>query len=570
MIRVAIIGGGVGGMSAAHELIARTGKGVDYSIDVYERQPAIPGGKARSLPVPNSGVSGRGDLPAEHGFRFFPGFYRHLPETMKGIPVADGTAFDNMVPTSEIMIASFNQAPYIGLSRFPTSAIDLLRLLREIFDEKELGLSDDDIKHFADRLWQIATSCNNRRLAEYEKICWWDFIDASSRSVAYQEFLAKGLSRSLTANDPHRGSTMTLGEIYLQLLYGMVEPGQPMDRVLNGPTNAVWIDPWRQHLTASGVNYHLGYEATSIQCANGLITGVTFDTASGPKQITADHFIFAVPVEVMGRLIKASIPVSPQGAVGDDNGPILDADPSLEGILELVEDVDWMNGILFYLNEDLRLDNGHQLYVSSPWALTGISQLQFWKNFDISKFGDGKVRGILSVDISDWHEPGIVYGKPAVDCTRDEVKAEVWAQLKKSLQVGGKSLLTDDMLVSWFIDPDISERRKRIENGEILKDAEPLLVHYVDSWHLRPLAYTRIPNLFLASDYVQTYTGLACMEGANEAARRAVNALLYATGSRASLCDLWPLHEPLLLKPFRMHDQRRFNQGLPWDGKLFG
>ena len=43
---------------------------------------------------------------------------------------------------------------------------------------------------------------------------------------------------------------------------------------------------------------------------------------------------------------------------------------------------------------------------------------------------------------------------------------------------------------------------------------------------------------------MQTYTDLATMEGANEAARRAVNAILDATGSDAERCDVWPLHAP--------------------------
>ena len=38
------------------------------------------------MPVPGSGTDDRADLPAEHGFRFFPGFYRHLPDTMRRIP----------------------------------------------------------------------------------------------------------------------------------------------------------------------------------------------------------------------------------------------------------------------------------------------------------------------------------------------------------------------------------------------------------------------------------------------------------------------------------------------------
>ena len=39
-------------------------------------------------------------------------------------------------------------------------------------------------------------------------------------------------------------------------------------------------------------------------------------------------------------------------------------------------------------------------------------------------------------------------------------------------------------------------------------------------------------NLFLAADYVRTYTDLATMEAANEAARRAVNGILKASGVR--------------------------------------
>src|SRR5688572_1007650 len=64
---VAILGGGVAGLSAAHELADR-----GFAVTVYERKAL--GGKARSIPVPGSGTGGRPDLPAEHGFRFFPGF----------------------------------------------------------------------------------------------------------------------------------------------------------------------------------------------------------------------------------------------------------------------------------------------------------------------------------------------------------------------------------------------------------------------------------------------------------------------------------------------------------------
>ena len=43
--KVAILGGGVAGLSAAHELIER-----GFKVEVFERQ-RLPGGKARSVPV---------------------------------------------------------------------------------------------------------------------------------------------------------------------------------------------------------------------------------------------------------------------------------------------------------------------------------------------------------------------------------------------------------------------------------------------------------------------------------------------------------------------------------------
>jgi hypothetical protein len=198
------------------------------------------------------------------------------------------------------------------------------------------------------------------------------------------------------------------------------------------------------------------------------------------------------------------------------------------------------------------------MYTDSPWALTSISQLQFWKNFSIENYGNGKVKGILSVDVSDWDTPGL-NGKKAKDCTKEEIKEEVWTQLKKSLVENGQSLLRDDMLVNWYLDRDIvfDQPFKTINE-------EPLLVNKVNTWPLRPEAYTGISNFFLASDYVRTYTDLATMEGANEAARRAVNAILQQAGDKKPLCKIWKLHEPDVMAVYRWHDRRRFKKGLPW------
>jgi uncharacterized protein with NAD-binding domain and iron-sulfur cluster len=250
-----------------------------------------------------------------------------------------------------------------------------------------------------------------------------------------------------------------------------------------------------------------------------------------------------MPVEVMARLVTPEI---------------AQAAPSLATIKNLF--TEWMNGIQFYLSKDVPIVKGHAIYLDSAWALTSIAQHQYWPEFDLSQYGDGLVRGILSVDISDWNTPGdqVVF-RPAHDCTAEEIKNETWAQLKAHLNRVNQQLQDAD-LIDWNLDPDITFPRNDPANDG---NAEPLLVNTINSWQYRPEAYVEIPNLLLASDYVRTFTDLATMEGANEAARRAVNAILDATHSSADKCQLWPLEEPAVFAPMRDYDWVRFKLGLP-------
>ena len=53
------------------------------------------------------------------------------------------------------------------------------------------------------------------------------------------------------------------------------------------------------------------------------------------------------------------------------------------------------------------------------------------------------------------------------------------------------------------------------------------------------------------------------MEAANEAARRAVNAILSYEQSDAPRAPIWPLEEPDVFAPLREFDRARFRLGLP-------
>jgi uncharacterized protein with NAD-binding domain and iron-sulfur cluster len=557
--RVIILGGGVAGMSAAHELVER-----GFEVVVFERRD-IAGGKARSVPVSDDGERTSGHqlagnaggslghrLPGEHGFRFFPGFYKHVIDTMRRIPSFDGRGVtSHLVPTTRFAITQYGKANFQIPATFPRTPNDAGTILRDILLAfgPVTELTPDDLAFFGARIWQILTSCQQRRLTEYERISWWEFVGAERHSKSYQKFLADGLTRSLVAAKARKASTRTIGDTFVQLILTILDPtGGSTDRVLDGPTNLVWIDPWRSYLESRGVRYITEAEVEEIVCDRGRIVGVAVRQQGNRTVMSGDHYLVALPIERIAPLLK---------------GPLLAAAPAFGDLLTLAANVEWMNGVQFFLHRDVPIAHGHVIHIDTEWALTSISPLRFWRNVPPEQFGDSDVRGILSIDVSDWTTPG-ADGRPAVQCSREEAVREVWRQLKQSINTDGE-LLRDQDLHSWFLDPDIESDPA---HGGFLRDVEPLLVNLVNTWALRPEATTAIPNLFLASDYVRTYTDLATMEAANEAARRAVNGILDAVKFDGARCDLWPLHEPEILAPWRLHDAARYAAGLPWDDSL--
>src|SRR6185437_16716241 len=214
----------------------------------------IPGGKARSIPVIDDGTGTSGHqradtgvksiqhrLPGEHGFRFFPGFYKHVIDTMRRTPSFDGRkAADHLAPTTRIGFTQYAKPMFVAPSVFPLTPGDAGAMLRAILlmFEPVTDLTPDDLAFFGARIWQILTSCPERRLGEYEGTSWWDFVGAESRSAAYQKFLAAGITRSLVAAKARKASTRTIGDIFVQLVLSIITPtAVASDRVLDGPTN---------------------------------------------------------------------------------------------------------------------------------------------------------------------------------------------------------------------------------------------------------------------------------------------------------------------------------------------
>lgn len=544
--RVAVLGGGMAGLAAAHELAER-----GFQVTVFERKAL--GGKARSIPVPGTGADGRLALPGEHGFRFFPGFYQNVPDSMRRTPYAGNAngVWDNLIEATDTKSSRANgraESTLFGMVVDPREAFSPEGLQRILVEEilKQQGIKPHEAEFFANRLMVFLTSSEERRFGQWEQTSWWDYVRANDYSEEYRTVVARGMTRALVAAKETVASTRTIGNMAEAFLMNIMRRGSdgPPDRVLSGPTNEVWIDPWVAHLQSLGVRFEVGQTIDALHVAGGRISSArTRDRQGRRGTIDADWFVCAMPAE------RARMLWSPE---------VLAVDPKLADMHELY--TDWMNGIQFYLRERVDIVHGHVTFVDAPWALTALTQGQFWAQRNFRRdYGDGNVADCLSVDISDWDTPGILYGKPAKKCTAIEVKNEVWAQIKAHLEDTGASVLPDEILHSWFLDPAISWDSSASENS----NEEQLLVNTVNSWQKRPQAHTAVPNLFLAGDYVRTDVDLATMEGANESGRAAVNALLDVAESNAERVTTYKLYDPPEFEAAKRVDAELFRAGLP-------
>jgi len=129
----------------------------------------------------------------------------------------------------------------------------------------------------------------------------------------------------------------------------------------------------------------------------------------------------------------------------------------------------------------------------------------------------------------------------------------------------GDLVIRDALVHSFHLDADLDYAA-----GTPPTNYSRLLIHPPSSWAMRPDAATQIPNLVLAGDYVRTNTDMASMEGACEAARRAVNAIVQRAGVQATPATIWPLTEPTYFERWNQLDAQLYAAGKAHVFELLG
>jgi hypothetical protein len=473
-------------------------------------------------------------VPGEHGFRFFPAFYRHVFDTMLRIPIAADdpdvyvetgrTVRDNVIPTYSQGV-NFEDRKSFVLPRRPVHSFrETFDLLRQAYDA--MGFTTTDVQRLGLKLFKYATSCTARRAGEYENTSWWDFVEGDRYSERFQRYIDSA-PQLLVAMRAKASDARTMGNIAVQLMLDPFRGDQRTDGTLNAPTTLAWFKHWYRYLDNQQVRFENAALVSFVRVGNRLLPQLRYpdDTMKSPPGF--DYCIVALSPQAAQEVVETA------GLVGGDFDKIRRLDLGDPTRSDPGGTVDHLSGIQYYFASDVKFVPGHTVFPDSAWGLSAIAQPQFWMRRRGS--WDGYL-GLISVDIGNWHAESPFTRKCAWDSTKDQIADEVWRQIRATLPENEG--IPDPMF--YHLDQNIEFGTRGPRRGLPVRNGTPLVINRTDSYADRPgrPGDYRVDEggVVFAGTYMQTHTRLTTMEAANESGRHAVNAILKAEEFAGDWC----------------------------------
>ncbi len=560
-------------------------------------------------------------LPGEHGFRFFPSFYRHLFDLMRRTPrmkprqrtgarefvrAERGTVFDNLVPAERLVLSSTSPWPSIKLLRRDGFTLERVReLIHGLL--REARYSERDLLRLSTAFLRYLTSSRQRREKEYEGKSWYELVEADRMSCDGRR-LTEMIPGTLVGLLGSESDARTQGTVALQCMLDQFGDGRHSDMLLDGPTDTAWLGHWHRYLASQHVSFHRG-RLTGFRLApgGGVVPevevsegAVTFKPASPARPV---FYVLALPLAsregVPGALELAEqfVDRCRAGAIEcprdfadlcDFAGHPSEAiQASLAGPVP-IGPLRHLSGIQYFFAQQLRLWRSHTQYLDAPAGLTAIAQPQFWS--DPRNLLTG-YRSVLSVDIGTFWPPERD-GHPIPGTSRDprdypwgkthrELADLVWAQLVAAHGGDFPCDTTAQMPrpAAFHVDENLVMRPPRPGAEPVVSgNRSPYLVNLKGQFRRRPgLAapassangwkaqigyHVAAGQYVLAGTHMQTYTRITSMESACESARHAVNALLTYLELPGEHCAIFDPedHEPDLFELAKELDDRLCTQ----------
>ena len=544
--KVIICGGGIGGLTVAHELSKK-----NFDVTVYERNNIV-GGLARS----NYYVDKQNNFryPTEYSWRVYGTRYYNLLRILSEIPLKNKPAasvHDNLVQFSTYIFPRFDEQEVV---------VDNGSNTKKLATHFKKG----DLRKITNKLLFCLTA-STERIDSLDHLTWNDYCGDLSEEA--NKFMVRMWGPAL-GMDPTYMSFPVIARVLRVLLSGLV-PGNSAHNayhlyVMNQPTNDAWFDEWTNYLqTTRGVKIKTNCEVLDLKTEDGKISGVIVrdKTTGATNEDHADYYVCSLSAEAIASIVEKNNQLA--------------AHTTLKNTVALAKKCRQIQlSVQIFLDQKIiyPTPNDNVLYLpDSPWALIIEPEDMMWRSTHST---DPRVKSVLSVGICQTDVPGILHKKPYTLCTEKEVEEEVWAQIIKSCHASGikteagKTLETTTIILFYMWDSFYYNKEKNI-----IDVWEPKFSNNAGSLGLQPPITTEIPNLFFATAYAKTNTYIFSMEAAAEAGVKAANEILKKhTIINSVPAPLTPVFSfattPVIFRPLQYIDRILFKLKLPHLSRL--
>lgn len=528
-----IMGGGLGGLACAHELAQA---GVGSRVIVIE-QEATCGGLARSGSVPHTGTQGRKDLPTEICWRIYGPRYFHLLRMMKEIPVsATLTAWDHLVPLRNFRAL---HPPAEAHADFVFN--DDRHSIQRIAQQQ--GITPKDKQILLQRFLQAETSSPSRLREEASRMTWQQYIDSDQLSPTAYTWAVKALAPFLGVDCYQVSASAVLNII--QNAFWQKNPGDL--KVLDGPTNDYFIDPWVAALKKQGVTFLLQTTITEL-IFNTEQTHITeVKTASG-QVLPCQEVICSLSLPGAATLVQHTLP--------------LHSHEQYRNIITLSQrGYQKMVGVQCYFTAVIEVPDTALYLPQSPWQLVIEPQGKVWRLTRpfAETYGNGQCQDLWSIGLDDPYTVGTSIAKPWTQCSVTELQQEIWHQILTYSSLG---------------DTATSAKKPLRELGISRMALWPTpVVKYSPNVHtafLRPpIEPGPIQNLYFGAAYAQVPLEMHRMETAVDAGVRAAYAVMKNQRITFTNRSLPTLSSPWWLRPLQKIDHIAWSRGWKHPNSLF-
>jgi uncharacterized protein with NAD-binding domain and iron-sulfur cluster len=559
---ISIFGGGIGGLTCAHEL-SKLSKDpnhpIYYKITIYEQENAI-GGLAKSSRDSNG-------YATEYCWRVFFGFYHNLFGVMSEIPLLPDENQNHIrLDDKNKNFLNLNVLEY--LTQYSSANFD---------DKMSLN---DTLKNGLNILYGLTSGDN--RLNALDDLAWHDSLRGTSNvSVLRQVGPWLGMDR-------YKASYKSVIKVGMEMqFYGEIIK-KLKNYVTTRPTSEALFEPWKYYLERyCNVTFKLRHSAESVQLNNSktMIDYVNVinldDQRSHINKIKSDYYVMALPCGPMSRLFLSNLNKYNNN---DDDEPDLIYTSYFKRFDILAKTCLHLQvSFQLYFDRVLKFKNDVNSFilVDTPWDLIILQypypqdqlQLQLQKSYHNPHFHSTPQSG-WSIAVCTAYTPGIVFNKPFNICTPDEIQTELWVQMIRSkrfmdyIYENNGFYLNDSMITHWSPMWQ-SFYYAYDQNTDQLKltTTEPKFTNNAGSAKIRPSYRTPLTNTFLSTAYIAETIDIFSMEAACIGGKHATNGIVSDVNKRdqnqSQLIPIKNVERPELFLPLRTIDDKMYNMNLP-------